>query len=89
MQLIYRGVTYNYDFLKASSRSIRCAAPYALSYRGVTYQVQPRVQSPTAPVETIARQLIYRGNTYWVTRTVPEKVSSQSTQPSELALQLL
>ena len=85
MKLIYRGTTYDYNTLKASSRSTRRTTPYTLSYRGVSYQVQPNTS--TASVETTTRQLIYRGSTYQVTRTVPVAPSSITAQRPELMVQ--
>jgi Domain of unknown function (DUF4278) len=78
MKLIYRGISYGYDPLKASSWPVRRATPYTLGYRGVTYDVTPRAATTTMS-QTVPRQLIYRGNIYWVTRTVAAaKESSQN-----------
>jgi hypothetical protein len=89
MKLIYRGMTYNYNSLKASSRPVRREAPYILHYRGVNYQVVPQSETPAATVYPITYQLIYRGNTYSVTRTVAVEAVSDSNQPSELVMQTL
>lgn len=89
MQLIYRGTTYDYNTLKASSRPARRTTPYTLSYRGVTYQVNPKSESSAGPVQTLTHQLVYRGNVYYVTRTVPAAKVSTSNQCPELTMQTL
>ena len=89
MKLIYRGMTYNYNSLKASSRPVRREAPYLLHYRGVTYQVAPQSETPAATVHPITQQLIYRVNTYSVTRTEAVEAVSDSNQRSELVMQTL
>jgi hypothetical protein len=73
MKLIYRGVTYDRDALKASHHLVHRKAPYTLRYRGISYQVTPKSEHSETPVRTVTRQLIYRGNTYWVTRTIAEE----------------
>jgi Domain of unknown function (DUF4278) len=80
MQLIYRGTTYDYHALKASSRPTPRTTPYTLFYRGVTYQVIPQSKTSTSPVQTVAHQLIYRGNVYWVDRTVESSETVSAPQ---------
>lgn len=75
MKLSYRGVTYDYHTLKASSDRVRRETPYNLRYRGIIYQVTPQSAMLKAPVQTVTRQLTYRGTTYWVTRTIVEEAT--------------
>jgi Domain of unknown function (DUF4278) len=89
MKLIYRGMTYDYDTLKASSRLVRRETPYNLLYRGVSYQVTPQSETPETPVQTVNHQLIYRGNTYWVTRTIAKEATIPPTTPPEVVMHTL
>jgi hypothetical protein len=69
MKLIYRGSTYDYSSLRTFNPVCR-VAPYDLYYRGFTYRVTPeRTRHPT---QTVTHQLIYRGNVYWVTRSIAD-----------------
>jgi Domain of unknown function (DUF4278) len=75
MKLIYRGVTYDYHDLKASSRLVRRETPYTLHYRGVPYQVTPKSETPKTSVHTVTHQLTYRGNSYRVTQAIVEEAT--------------
>jgi Domain of unknown function (DUF4278) len=62
MKISYRGASYDYDSLKASSDPVRQEKPYNLCYRGIAYQVTPKYETAKVPVQKVTRQLIYRGN---------------------------
>ena len=83
IQLIYRGVTYDYETLKASNdRSAPRETPYTLCYRGVTYQVNSQSETAGVPVQRLTRQLIYRGQPYCASQTVlPERKSIGQLAP--------
>jgi len=79
MQLIYRGVSYNFVPASVATESVTVEHTEALKsafnliYRGVSYAVDPNVQPAPRFVTTIAN-LIYRGVTYALNGGVPAPV---------------
>lgn len=68
MKLIYRGTTYDYGPAQAKTdHRPQRTAPYELSYRGIRYRVDPMI-AESAAITPRSYELIYRGNTYQVTR---------------------
>ncbi|MBE9011438.1 DUF4278 domain-containing protein [Pseudanabaenaceae cyanobacterium LEGE 13415] len=67
MRLIYRGVEYEYDPTQGTGddRFSRFREPIMLTYRGNHYQLDPN-RPVRSKVEQQPRELIYRGNRYWV-----------------------
>lgn len=66
--LQYRGASYRVNH-RGETVEI---SPQTLGQKisGVTDRVTPQPEVAESPIQTFTRQLIYRGNTYWVTRTV-------------------
>jgi hypothetical protein len=69
MQLIYRGVTYDYEPNKSAIRQRvhTFKSPYELMYRGNTDRVDPTTIAKTA-VQPATYTLNYRGATYRINR---------------------
>ncbi|BAU13167.1 hypothetical protein LEP3755_37040 [Leptolyngbya sp. NIES-3755] len=67
MRLIYRGVEYDYDPTQGTrdDRFSRFREPITLTYRGNHYQLDPN-RPVRSTVQQQPRELIYRGNRYWV-----------------------
>lgn len=67
MQLIYRGVRYEYDSTQRGrdDRFSENQEPITLTYRGNRYSLDPNRPVRSA-VEQQPRELIYRGNRYWM-----------------------
>lgn len=67
MRLIYRGVEYDYDPTQHTrdDRFSRFREPITLTYRGNRYQLDPN-RPARSTVALQPRELIYRGNHYWV-----------------------
>jgi len=76
MQLIYRGVSYNFTPSSLATQADRCQQAHSLKsianliYRGIRYVVDPDVQPAPAFVTAIAN-LTYRGVTYALNGGVP------------------
>jgi Domain of unknown function (DUF4278) len=87
MQLIYRGLTFDYNPSKTPERffhtSPRLGAAYTLMYRGVTYRIDPNSIEKAAP-KPATYELSYRGVTYKVNRNEQDEVTviSSSLKPS-------
>jgi Domain of unknown function (DUF4278) len=66
--LQYRGVSY-----QVNHRGETVEMPpqtFGQKISGVTDRVTPQPEVAPSPVQTFTRQLIYRGNPYWVNRSV-------------------
>lgn len=78
MQLIYRGLIYDYKPGRQVSRhpfqQVHRSEAYTLRYRGLTYQIDPNaIANATRPIEY---ELSYRGLTYRVMRDEQRKVTA-------------
>jgi hypothetical protein len=68
MQLIYRGVIYDYNSNQPKiDREPQRTKPYELIYRGTRYLVDPTIVNVIAS-EPCCYNLVYRGTVYQVTR---------------------
>jgi hypothetical protein len=78
MKLIYRGLTFDYDW-DAGGHPVQSSpllqSSYALIYRGNTYWVDPSAIAP-ASVRPITQQLFYRGMSYVIRRHVPREFTA-------------
>jgi Domain of unknown function (DUF4278) len=65
--LCYRGVTYQ---VNPTGETVEMPEQtFGQKISGVTYQVTPKSQTTESPANRFTCKLIYRGNTYWTTRT--------------------
>ncbi|MDZ8187955.1 MAG: DUF4278 domain-containing protein [Nostoc sp. ChiSLP02] len=77
MKLYYRGLSYEYDQTKASSKktqqpfqpAAKIGAAYNLMYRGASYRVDPNSQAVEVAQAPVAYKLNFRGITYFVNKT--------------------
>ncbi|MEH1799045.1 MAG: DUF4278 domain-containing protein [Nostoc sp.] len=93
MKLYYRGLSYEYDLNKVSSKKTeqpfrpvpQIGPAYNLMYRGVNYHVDPNSKSAQVPLP-VAYKLSFRGITYFVNKTPLGEVSvvSQPTTTSKV-----
>lgn len=85
MRLIYRGVEYDYDPTQGTrdDRISRFREPITLTYRGNHYQIDP-TRPARSTVEPQPRELIYRGNRYWVGTPDSKPMSNKPRQTANL-----
>ncbi|MEH2108193.1 DUF4278 domain-containing protein [Nostoc sp.] len=93
MKLYYRGLSYESDLNKVSSKKTQqpfrpvpqIGPAYNLMYRGVNYRVDPNSKSAQVPLP-VAYKLSFRGITYFVNKTPLGEVSvvSQPTTTSKV-----
>jgi Domain of unknown function (DUF4278) len=87
MQLIYRGLTYDYKPGRQVSRhlfqQVHRSEAHTLRYRGLTYHIDSNTilsetakQNAKAAPQPIEYELTYRGLTYRVTRDEQGKVAA-------------
>jgi hypothetical protein len=82
MQLIYRGIKYDYDPAQAKTdHRPQRTAPYELCYRGNRYRVDPMIAESVAIVPR-SYKLMYRGNTYQMTRNEFGEMTAITCSPS-------
>jgi Domain of unknown function (DUF4278) len=78
MQLIYRGITFNYDPAEKAARRLApraFEAPYKLMYRGCSYRIDP-MAIPEPSVEPAVYELRYRGTAYQMHRNEQSKITA-------------
>jgi hypothetical protein len=82
MELIYRGIAFDYDpsqgFVSYSPQFVHSSsAPYSLKYRGVTYQIDPSARQASS-TKLKAYTLRYRSVTYFIYRSKQNQAISLS-----------
>lgn len=86
MKLYYRGVSYEYNPSQGSNRKVGrpfqpvhdSKEPYNLTYRGNVYRVDPNAKKTVVSASLATYQLIYRGISYLIRKTLHGNVTVAS-----------